>query len=38
VYTRDAKCPGDCGSGVFIAQEIDGVWGKGSGDTTLFKV
>jgi ribosomal protein S27AE len=25
VYTRDAKCPGDCGSGVFIAQEIDGV-------------
>jgi hypothetical protein len=36
VCTRDAEGPGDCGSGVFIAEEVDGVGGKGSGDITTI--
>jgi hypothetical protein len=27
--TRDAEKPGDCGSGVFMAEEVDGVKDKG---------
>jgi hypothetical protein len=38
VSTRDAGWPGDCGSGVFTAEEVDGVGDKGSGDTTILDV
>jgi hypothetical protein len=33
--TSDGKEPGDCGSGVFIGEEIDGVGDKRSGATTV---
>jgi hypothetical protein len=36
--TRDAEGPGDCGSGVFIAEEVDGVGDEGSGDTIMVDV
>jgi hypothetical protein len=32
--TREAGGPGQCGSGVFIGEEIDGVGDKGSDNTT----
>jgi hypothetical protein len=38
VSTEDAKWLGYCRSGVCIAQAVDGVWEKGSGDTALFNV
>jgi len=31
ISTSDAEGPGDCGSGVFIAEEVDGVGDEGSG-------
>jgi hypothetical protein len=31
ISTSDAEGPGDCGSGVFIAEEVDGVVVEGSG-------
>ena len=34
VSIRNAQRAGACGSGVFIAQEVDGVEDKGSEDTT----
>jgi hypothetical protein len=34
VYTKNAERAGACGSGVFIAEEVDGVEDKGLGDTT----
>jgi hypothetical protein len=37
-FTRDAEEPGDCGSGVFIAAEVDGVGEQGSGDITMVDV
>jgi len=36
--TRDAEGPGDCGSGVFIAEEVDGIGEQGSGDITMVDV
>jgi len=33
VCTSDAEGSGDCGSGVFIAEEVDGVGDKWLGDT-----
>jgi hypothetical protein len=38
VSTRDAEGPGDCGSGVFTAEEVDGVGKRGTRDTTLVNV
>jgi len=38
VSTRDAKGPGDCWSGVFIAEEVGRVGDKGSGDTTVVNL
>jgi hypothetical protein len=35
VSIRDAEGPGECGSEVFIAQEVDGIGDKGSGVTTV---
>jgi hypothetical protein len=35
VSTRDSQGPGDCGLGVFIDEEVDGVGSEGSGDTTV---
>jgi hypothetical protein len=35
VCTRHAKGPGDCGRGVFVAEEVDGVGNEGSEDTTM---
>jgi len=35
VCTRHAKGPGDCRRGVFVADEVDGVGDKGSGDTMM---
>jgi hypothetical protein len=32
VSTRIAEGPGDCGSGVFIAEEVDGIGDRVSGD------
>jgi hypothetical protein len=32
---RDDEGPGNCGSGVFTAQEVDGAEAEGSGDTTI---
>ena len=37
-FTRDPEGPGDCGSGVFIAAEVDGVGEQGSGDVTKVDV
>jgi hypothetical protein len=37
-FTRDAEGPEDCGSGVFIAAEVDGVGEQGSGDTTMVDI
>jgi hypothetical protein len=37
-FTRDAEGPGDCGSGVFIAAEVDGVGEQGSVDITMVDV
>jgi len=37
-FTGDAKGPEDCGSGVFIAAEFDGVGNEGSGDMTMVDV
>jgi hypothetical protein len=38
VSTRDAEGPEDCGSDVFIAEGVDGIGDKGSGDTTTVNV
>ena len=38
VSTRDAKGPGDCRSGVSVAEEVGRVGDKGSGDTTVVNV
>jgi hypothetical protein len=38
VFTRDAEGPGNCGSGIFTAEEGDGVGDKWSGDTTVVDV
>jgi hypothetical protein len=35
VCNRHAEGPGDCGRGVFVAEEVDGVGDKGLGDTTM---
>ena len=35
VCTRHAEGPGECGRGVFVAEEVDGVGDKGSGDITM---
>lgn len=35
VCVRDAEGLGDCGLGVLITEEVDGVGDKGSGDTSL---
>jgi hypothetical protein len=37
-FTRDAEGPEDCGSGVFIAAEVDGVGDQGSGDITMVAI
>jgi hypothetical protein len=37
-FTRDAEGPEDCGSGVFIAAEVDGVGDQGSGDITMVDI
>jgi hypothetical protein len=37
-FTRDAEGPGDCGSGVFIGAEVDGIGEQGSGDITMVDV
>jgi len=34
VSTRNAERTGACGSGIFIAEEVDGIEDKGLGDTT----
>jgi hypothetical protein len=36
VCNRHAEGPGDCGGGVFVAEKVDGVGDKGSGDTTML--
>jgi hypothetical protein len=33
--TRGSEGPGDCRSGVLIAEEVDEAGDKGSGDTTM---
>jgi hypothetical protein len=38
VFARDAEGPRHCGSGVFIAQEVDRVGDQGSGDITTVDV
>jgi hypothetical protein len=38
VSIRDDEGPGDCGSGVFIAEEVDGAEGERSGDTTIVSI
>ena len=38
VYTWYAEGAGCCGSGAFLAKEVDGVGYKGSGDTTRVNV
>ena len=38
VSTRNAEGPEVCGSGIFIAEGVDGARDKGSGDTTMFNV
>lgn len=38
VSSRDAKGPGDCWSGVLIAEEVGRVGDKGSGDTTVVNL
>jgi len=38
VSTWDAEGPGDCGSAVFIAEELDGAGEKWSRDTTMVDV
>jgi hypothetical protein len=35
ISTRQAEGPGECGSGVFRAEEVDGVGDKGLGDSTV---
>lgn len=35
LFTSDTEGPGQCGSGVFIGEELDGVGDKGSGNTTM---
>ena len=35
ISTRQAEGPGECGSGVFIAEEVDGVGDMGLGDSTM---
>jgi hypothetical protein len=34
ISTRDAEGPGNCGSGVFVAEEVEVAGDKGSGSTT----
>jgi hypothetical protein len=36
--TRAAEGPGDYGSGIFMAEEFDGVGAEGLGDTTELHV
>jgi hypothetical protein len=38
VFNKDAEGPEDCGSEVFIAEDVDGVGDKGPGDTTTIDV
>jgi hypothetical protein len=38
VSIRDDEGPGDCESGVFIAEEFDGAEAEGSGDTTIVSI
>ena len=38
VSTRNAEGLEVCGSGVFIAEGVDGARDKGSGNTTIFNV
>jgi hypothetical protein len=38
VSTRHAEEAGNCGSGAFITEEVDGVGEKGLGDTTMIDV
>lgn len=38
VFTRNAEGPEVCGSGVFIAEGVDGAKDKGSGNTIMFNV
>jgi hypothetical protein len=38
VSVRDDEGPGDCGSGVFTAEEVDAAEAEGSGDTTTVNV
>jgi hypothetical protein len=38
VSTRHADGPGNCGSGVFIAEEVERVGDKESGDATMIDV
>ena len=38
VSTGDAKRPGDCQLEVFVAEEVDGVGNKGSGDTIMVDI
>jgi hypothetical protein len=38
ISTKDAKGPGHCGSGIFIAEGVDGVGNKESADTTMSHV
>jgi len=35
ISTRQAEGSGECGSGVFITEEVDGVGDKGLGDSTM---
>jgi len=35
VCIRDAEGLGDCGLGVPVTEEVDGVGGRGSGDTAV---
>jgi hypothetical protein len=35
ISTRQAKGSGECGSGVFIAEKVDGVGDMGLGDSTM---
>jgi hypothetical protein len=35
ISTKQAKGSGECGSGIFIAEEVDGVGDMGLGDSTV---